>query len=238
MITAPKEKADTCLAVKSLQIAEPSATWIAEDEVGNATLKIDPTSLVINELPNELLENDYTWQIPPEKHREYCEAFCNSDLEIHKELLSLFGLRLKNFRVYIYGAEGEIPLWDRKTEQGLELKSDEEKAYLHTDFDWSRRCSQPYVDRIEIIEGPGLVILPLISARLWYRRHGQTFSVSLSDHFNDHYAMHKELIPESRVIKLCKLWMYEDSEFDRVDIKMKIPQEAHLLKISYINLNW
>ena len=237
MITAPKEKAETCLAARSLKIFDPNATWIAEDEVGDATMQIDPASLVINELPIESVEDEYTWQIPHEMHREYCNTILNSDLEMHKKLLELFSLRLRNFRIHIFGPAGEIPLWDRRTEKGLELRSETENASLHIDFDWSRRCSQAYEDQIKSIGGPGLVTFPTIIATLFYRRHGQVSIAPLSDHFNDYYAIHGELIPEDKLIRVCKLWNFKDAAFDKVDIFMDNGEGQKVHK-EYHNLTW
>ena len=237
MITAPRKQAETSLAIKSMSIADPNATWIAEDEMGETALRLNPDALVINELPNESDQESYTWNIPPEMHREYCEKVLNSDLEIHKRLLELFGLRLRNFRIHIYGPSGEISLWDRRTEKGLELRDGGENASLHIDFDWSRRCSHAYGDQIKKIEGPGLITFPTIIATLYYRRHGQLSLVSLSDHFNDYYAIHGELIPEDEVIRACKLWNFQDASFDKIDIFIDNKQGQSLRK-EYGNLTW
>ena len=236
-ILAPKEKAGTSLAARSLEIVDPEATWLAEDEPGEAELAIGPGSLLINELPPKLLKDSYTWHINVEMQREYCESIVSSDLDVHKSLLGLMGLRLRNFRIKLFDSTREIPLWERLKDNSLQLRSQRESAILHIDFDWSRKCSHFYEPRTETIKGPGNVTFPTIFATLSYQRQGQTLLASLSDHFNDYYAMNKELIPEDKVIRVCKLWMFEDSSLDHIDISVNNHKSSRI-QCRYANLTW
>ena len=238
-ILASRDDAANSLAAKSLKIFDPRARWIANGEKGHAELAIRPDSLVVNELPPIGKEDCYVWTIGPADHRAYCESVADSELEVHKKLLQLMGLRLRNFRVTIQNARGNIPAWDRRTDAGLVLRGPDETAVLQSDYDWSRRCASPYVDRVYAIRGPRVIRFPEITATLHYKVGGRDCWASLDDHFNDYFAAFDELIPESQVIRTCKLWRYGNpAEFVRVEIRIRQSEGALPASIDYSNLTW
>jgi hypothetical protein len=237
-IATSRELAEVSLAARSLAVVDPRAQWIAEDEPGEAPLELKADDLVVNELPFVDKEDAYVWRVVPEEQRAYTESILNSDLDVHKRLLELLGLRLRNFRITLNGPTGNIPLWDRLEHQKIVLRSDQERALLQIDFDWSRRCSARYIDRQIVINGPmAVTFIRIAEVTLHYETEQGNTTADLTDHFNDYFAMHGELIPEEKVIRVCKLWEYGDSKFKSVSGYSVINRDQ-VNHFSYNNLQW
>jgi hypothetical protein len=237
-IAASREQAEHSLAARSLAIADPQAQWVAEEEAGETSLVLKPEDLVVNELPFVDQEDAYAWRVVPDEQRAYTESILNSDLDVHKSLLELLGLRLRNFRITLEGPTGIIPLWDRLEHQQIVLRSDQERALLQIDFDWSRRCSVRYIDRQFVINGPGAVtFINVAEATLHYENEHGNNTADLTDQFNDYYAMHGVLIPEEKVIRVCKLWQYGKAKFNSISGHVIIDR-APADRFTYANLKW
>jgi hypothetical protein len=237
-ILAPKEVASDSLAAKSLRISDPQASWIAQDEDGECKLHLDADVLVVNELPSSGLENTYQWKVDPDDQRSFCERIENSDLQIHKDILELMNLRLRNFRIQITGKEGKISLWDRLSEKGIYLRTATEKARLISDYDSLRNCAGSYEYLEREITGPGLVSIPTIQATLFCKRGSNELLYDLSNHFNDYYAMHAELIPPEKLVRTCKLWKLQDCAYDKVVAIVHCLKTGTSDEFIYTNPSW
>lgn len=233
-VLAPRSEAEHCLAVRSLELVDPNADWIASDEPGDATLELQPDVLLINELPFQGQESAYQWYVLPADQQQYCEGILESDLEIHKRLLELMGIRLRNFRIQIYGHHGHIPLWERRIDTRRLQINHNESAVLRSDYDWSRQCSKPYLDRQLKIDGPAIVARPDINASLVYVKNAIQYYADLSGIFADYHAMYDDIIPESEVYRCCKLWRFQDSCLSAIHIK--ITSENGCQEVEYRHL--
>ena len=205
-ILAPRDVAKESLAARSLEISDIEAHWVADDDDQGATLVLNPNDLVINELPPEGLEDLYQWLAHPAQHPSYCNSIINSDLDVHKRLCLLMGLRFQNYRVRIEGPDGDIPMWDRMSADGIALRNSQEKAILTTDFDWSRRCAIKYSDETITMQGPGPICVIEVSARLSYSEDNRVDELDLSPHFNDYFTVYKDFPAPEEVTKICNLW--------------------------------
>ena len=219
-ILAPNHATSDSLAAKSLRIFSPKAKVFSHLDHGECLLELSAEDLVINELPALGQEGLHRWRVSPAEQRRYCESILESELEAHKQVLELMRLRARNFRISLYGSQGSIPLWDRITDKGIYLNSDEEKARLTADYDFLRNCKGPYLAVEREIKGPGLIELCVIQAILVYTRNGHDYSADLSPHFNDYYTMNQVLIPEDSVYHTCKLWRFTECAFGPISIKI------------------
>ena len=237
-ILATKEAALDSIAAKSLQIMDPQAYWLSQEDDGDCKLSVDPDELIINELPLVEPVNTYQWKVSPADQRCYCDGIDNSNLEAHKRILEMMNLRFKNFRIKVTGEEGSIPLWERLCEEGIYLRSSTEKAILTSDYDSLRNCAGPYEYIEHEITGPALVTIPMIQATLHCSLGENEFIYDLSSHFSDYYAMHGELIPPEKVVRTCKLWKFADCEFKKVVGTVYSKKTGVSEEFLYLNPQW
>ena len=207
-ILASRELAKDSLAACSLAITNPQARWVAVDDNEYQELAIDPNSLLINELPPRGLESSYQWHVSADQLRSYSERVIKSDLDVHKKICRLLGLRFINYRVRIEGPHGEISAWDRMSDKGVLLKSSDERAILTTDFDWSRRCAMKYPNKIHTIHGPGPISIMEARACLTCSKGDREEELDLSLHFNDYFTAYEHPPDPSEVPRIFNLWKY------------------------------
>lgn len=216
-ILAPKESAFASLAALSLKATNPNALPVSEEYEGTC-LSVSPEELIINKLPLVGDEGVDTWKIGGDEQRNYCESILNSELEIHKDLLELMGLRFRNFKVEITGPSGIIPVWERRSQNGIELMSIQEVATLTIDFNWARQCQGKYIEKRITARGPATITIPSIQAFLHYTKNGLNLIADLSPHFDEYMAIHGHTIPDHDIYRICNLWKFEDCKLVKISI--------------------
>jgi hypothetical protein len=179
-----------------------------DEDPGDCALQLDPDDLVIAELPLVGREGEIPWRVGREERRAYGARIRTSSHPRHRELLTLLGGRLPNFRLRLEGPGGEIDPFDRLVDGAVVLRGPEESAELRADYDWSRRCSMKYPEVVRRVRGPARLSQTLVNAVLSYRLEGRTLHADLGPHFTDWYVAHGRLIAPEELHDALKLWDY------------------------------
>ena len=87
---------------------------------------------------------------------------------------------------------------------------------IEPDYNWKRNLNHKYINFCRTIKGPSLVKFPQLKATLEYQKNGVKYTSDLSQHFSEYFAVFGEVIPESIVFRLCKLWEYEDCQLQKI----------------------
>jgi hypothetical protein len=207
-LRAPRLEGGTSLAVRSLALIDPDARVLYDEDPGDCALQLDPDDLVIAELPLVGREGEIPWRVGREERRAYGARIRTSSHPRHRELLTLLGGRLPNFRLRLEGPGGEIDPFDRLVDGAVVLRGPEESAELRADYDWSRRCSMKYPEVVRRVRGPARLSQTLVNAVLSYRLEGRTLHADLGPHFTDWYVAHGRLIAPEELHDALKLWDY------------------------------
>jgi hypothetical protein len=236
LIRAPRTIAAASLAVRSLAIADPTATWVSSEDRSQAMLSVEPDDLIINELPPMGGENEYNWRVKPREQAAYAAGISTSELTVHKRLLELLGHRLPNFRIEVFRNGKPQPIADYIHAGQIHLASPAEEALLQIDFDWTRRNAGKYIERTIRLRGPALIERPVIHAKLSWRRAEERYIEDISQYFQDYYAMHDSLIPPEKCFRVCKLFFREGGE--DFSIEGFVSFQGRQRSFSYLNVFW
>jgi hypothetical protein len=199
----------SCRAARSLAIIDPQAQALFDDDPQPCPLTLDPDDLVITELPLVGREGEVPWRVGPQEMRATCAAMRASSHPQHRQLLTLLGLRLPNYTIRLQGQGGEIDPLERLEAGAVSLRGPEETAELRADFDWTRRCSMAYVERVRHVRGPARLEQTTVQAVLRYRHGEQEYHADVGPHFTDWYVVHERLIEPHELVQALKLWEYE-----------------------------
>jgi hypothetical protein len=208
-LRAPRLAGAGSLAARSLALVDPGAQLLFDDDPGDCALELAADDLVIGELPVRGREGEFRWRVGPGERRAYGAAIRTSSHPLHRELLTLLGVRLPHFHVRLEGPEGEIDPFDRLVEGAVVLRGPEERAELRADYDWSRRCSMKYPELVRHVRGPARLGQTRVRAVLTYVAEGRRLHADLSPHFSDWYVVHGRLLEPQELRHALKLWDYE-----------------------------
>jgi hypothetical protein len=215
-IQAERVDAEASIAVRSLAIFDPKATWIDKNEPLECTLTINPNDLIVNELPFRGRENEYTWSISRAQSNSYLQSIYNSEQEDHKKLLKLFGIKGDSVSYKLNYSHDVTSMLLRVRGGAIDLL-DGDLLEVTPDYNWRRSLNNKYVDFKRFIDGPSTFSMPDFSAILHYSKKGLHYRANLSGHFAEYYAATLEVIPEMQVYRLCKLWEYQDCELSKIE---------------------
>jgi hypothetical protein len=198
-----------CRAARSLAIVDPEARALFAEDPQPCPLELDPDDLVIAELPQVGREGEVPWWVTPPELAATCARMRASSHPLHRQLLTLLGVRLPNYSIRLEGPQGEIDPLERLEAGVVTLRSPEETAELRADFDWTRRCSMKYLERVQRVRGPARLEQTVVSAVLRYRRGEREHHADVGPHFTDWYVVHGRLIEPRELVRALKLWEYE-----------------------------
>ena len=165
---------------------------------------------MIAELPLVGREGEVPWWVPPTELAATCAQLRASSHPLHRQLLTLLGVRLPNYSIRLEGPQGEIDPLERLEGGVVTLRSPEETAELRADFDWTRRCSMKYLERVQRVRGPARLEQAVVSAVLRYRVGEREHHTDVGPHFTDWYVVHGRLIEPHELVPALKLWEYEN----------------------------
>ena len=204
-------------AAQSLSVFDPRARWIDKDEDPSVTcLDIDPECLIINQLPFQGRESEYTWFVYPSAKQDYLESIYESQLEVHKLILIQHGLKAPSLKFSLNSLAEKPSLCARQGSFGELRLLDGDLLTIEPDYNWKRNLNQKYIAFSRNIVGPSLVKFPHLKATLEYQKYGIQYISDLSEHFSEYFATFGEFIPESIVYQLCKLWEYEECQLQKI----------------------
>ena len=198
-----------CRAVRSLAIVDPQAQALFDDDPQPCALELAPDDLVIAELPLVGREGAVPWRVGPPELAATCAQMHASSHPLHRQLLTLLGVRLPNYTIRLEGPQGEIDPLERLEDGALTLRSAEETAELRADFDWTRRCTMKYVERHQRLRGPARLTQAMVHAVLRYRLGEREYHADVGPHFTDWFVVHGRLIEPQELVAALKLWEYE-----------------------------
>ena len=198
-----------CRAARSLAIVDPQARALFDDDPQPCPLALDPDDLVIAELPLVGREGEVPWRVGPQELAATCRWMGASSHPQHRQLLTLLGVRLPNYTIRLQGPEGEIDPLERLEAGAVTLRGPEETAELRADFDWTRRCTMAYLERVRHVRGPARLEQETVQAVLRYRVGEQEHHADVGPHFTDWYVVHGRLIEPHELVSALKLWEYE-----------------------------
>ncbi|MEB3255352.1 MAG: exostosin family protein [Synechococcaceae cyanobacterium] len=198
-----------CRAARSLAIVDPDAQVLFDDDPGDCPLELAADDLVIAELPMVGQEGDRGWRVEPQELQATCARLRSSAHPLHRQLLALVGVRLPHYAVRIEGPQGEIDPFERLVDGAITLRSGAETAELRAEYDWTRRCTMKYPERVRRIRGPARLEQPQVTAVMRYLAEGREHHADLGPHFTDWYVAHGRLIEPQELVPALKLWEYE-----------------------------
>lgn len=209
-IMADYTAASQSVAVKSLEIFDPNASWIDQDDASDCFLTIGPNDLIVNELPFYGREEEYVWSVPEEEVASYLQEIYDSELETHKRLLICLGLKFQSIQLVLNNSTDIRPLLSRRTGNRAIALLEDDVLEVKPDYNWKRLLSTKYQHFSRHVHGPCVFSMPSIEAYLCYEKFGVEYQSNLSEHFAEYYAANEEVIPQNKVFRLCKLWEYEE----------------------------
>jgi hypothetical protein len=227
---------DRC--IESLRIFNPTIP-ILKTSSGNV-LQMKSNEIVFSQIPYMDLNRGHQWKITYENIGSLKNNILKSELIENVKLSDLLGWTLNGYIVELIGNQKSLDLSSVLGNGFLKIDEPGISALIRPRYLFDRRLNDKYEAFERILEAPFVFpAMRVIDAKLKYRLNNQDYNSDLTEHFVEYYAKYDELIPESKLFKLLKLWEWEMEDVKLINIELAyILHDGRSQNKVYSDIRW